>query len=474
MVEDIKRKAELDNTQLLYFPLGRLSPHESIFQDAEKGIFTSKYSPIFTPILGKQLALNTYYDNDLIAPANTPITIDLLRVFDGLKINFKVNNLSVTDEEKNVALDVTLSQIIKSKKDFLDSIKKEDVPHIQGSVKNFIQQALNEKTISSFQTHYQQVQGYLEFANSVITSEEKYIGTAAALKKLIESEQNIFKLKRDEVGETIEHSLKTAWITLILAVELEDFEESDYEKLSVICMAHDCGKALIPEEIIYKNGRLSQLESDIMKSHVLLTYILTSNNQQNLDFESFVMAMHHIKENKNLPQSYSISQDTHTSFYDYLIPEAQKKIHEIYDDTVKYYRLMNITDTFEAITSERVYKKASSLGKTIDIMKNENKNGEFFYGPYLDKLIQFVVKHFLPKNMIFRISDEMLENYYQKDKFLLSEKKAYQTTHRGVVINPSSHIDEPLDCVIFNHKTKHTERKLSIPPRFLLDYKYII
>ncbi len=466
-------KAEIDHNQLLYFPLSRLSPNESIFKDAENGIFTDKYRPLFAPIIGKQLALNTYYDNNLIASANTPISIELLRVFDTLKINFKVNNRRVTDEEKNIALDTTLSQIIRSKKAFLDSIREEQVPIIQSNVKKFITQALSEKTISSFQVHYEQVRGYLEFANSVITSDSKYIGTAAALQKLIQNEQHIFSLKKDEVGETIEHSLKTAWLSLIMALELDDFNESDYEKLSIICMAHDCGKALIPEEIIYKNARLTQLENDIMKSHVLLSYILTSNNQTNLDFEAFVIAMHHIKENKKIPQSYSIAHDTHTSFYDYLIPEAQQKIHKIYNDTIKYYRLMNITDTFEAITAERVYKKASSLGKTIDIMTSENRNGEYFYAPYLDKLIQFVVKHFLPKNMIFRISDEIIEHYYYQDKFLLSEKKLYQLSHRGVIVSSSSTIDQPLECVIFNHKTKRTERRIPILPKFLLDYKYL-
>ncbi|MBF0210372.1 MAG: HD domain-containing protein [Desulfamplus sp.] len=462
-----------DSNQLLYFPLGRLGSHESIFKDAENGVFTEKYRPIFTPILGKQLALNTYYKNDLIAAANTPITIGLLRVFDELKINFKVNSRDVTDDEKNIALDATISEIIKSKTEFLDSIKKEDVPIIQQSVHTFLSNALTQNNIEAFQSHYQQVKGYLEFANSVITSDKKYIGTAAALKRLIENEQHQFQLRKDQIGETIEHSLKTAWISLVLAVELDDFDESDCKKLSIICMAHDCGKALIPKDIIYKNGRLSQLESDIMKSHVLLSYILSSNNQKNLEFEPFVMAMHHIKENKDIPQSYSISHDTKFSFFDYLIPEAQNRIRDIYDATVKYYRLMNITDTFEAITAERVYKKASSIGKTIDIMTNDNKNGDFFYPPYLDKLIQFVVKTFLPKNMIFRISDEMLDTYYQKDKFIVNEKEAYQKSHRGVIINPSSHIEEPLECVIFNHKTKQTERKLTIPPRILLNHKYI-
>lgn|GEM_PF-2315924 len=470
MTDSIKTETR----QLLYFPLSRLSADESIFEDADRGVLTDKYSPIFTPVLGKQLALNTYYDNNLIAPANTPITIELLKTFDRLKINFKVNNLSVTDGEKQYALDNALNQIIKNKKAFLDKINSEDIPKIQSSVKEFIANAITENKISLFQNYHQQIMSYLEFANSVITSEEKYIGTAAALKKLIENEQQIFKLRRDKVGETIEHSLKTACLSLILAVELEDFDETDYEKLSIICMAHDCGKAMIPQEVIYKNGRLSELESDIMKSHVLLSYILTSNNQQNLDFEHFLTAMHHIKENKKIPQSYSITHDTHTSFYEYLTSQAQQKIHEIYGDTQKYYRLMNITDTFEAIAAERVYKKASSIGKTIDIMTSENRNGDFFYTPYLEKLIQFFVREFLPQNMIFRISDEIVEIHYKQENFLSSEKKAFQRDHRGVIINSSSQLDQQIQCVIFNHKTKRKERELSILPRSLLNDKYII
>lgn len=473
MTKNSENKAEADTPLLLYFPLSRLNPDESIFESNGKGVLSDKYSPIFTPILGKQLALSTYYGNKLIAPANTLITIPLLQIFDKLKINFKVNSVNISVAEKNYALDAALNQIINNKKAFLDNIRNEDIPIIQSNVKSFISNALTKNIISSFQHQYQQIMGYLEFANSVITSDKKYIGTAAALKRLIENEQHIFKLKKDEVGETIEHSLKTAWLSLIMAVELDDFDYVDYEKLSIICMAHDCGKAMIPEEIIYKNGRLSELENDIMKSHVLISYILTSNNQQNLDFEHFLTAMHHIKENKNIPQSYGITHDTHTSFYNYLSSTAKQRVHEIYGETKKYYRLISIADTFEAITAKRVYKKPSSVGKTIEIMINENINGDFFYAPYLDELIQFLIRFFLPKNMIFKISDKIIETHYKNERSILNEKTAYQKMHRGVIVKPSSHIEEPLDCVIFNHRTKKTERILQILPLLLLDDKYI-
>ncbi len=463
---------KIDHNKLLSFPLGKLSRNESIFLDAEKGLLNKKFKPIFTPVIGKQLALNTYYQNDLIASANTRISIELLQIFDRFKINFKVNSSDITEEEKNHALDDAMGQIIQSKTAFMDSIPKEDVPIIQESVHQFISQALTLNSVASFQTNYQQIQGYLEFASSVITSEEKYICTAAAMGKMIQNEQKIFHLRKDAIGETIEHSLKTAWLSLILAGELNDFNDQDYEKLSLICMAHDCGKALIPNEIIYKKGRLTQLENDIMKSHVLLSFVLSSRNQQNLNFEAFAMAMHHIKENKNIPQSYGITPDTFTSFHDYLTPKAQKKLMEIHNSTIKYYRLMSITDTFEAITAERVYKKGSSIGKTIEIMLSENRNNAQFHTPYLDALIEFVIGHFLSKNLIFKISDEIMEACYPDSEFISTDRQFYQKSHRGVIVQTSSHLDEAVQCVIFNRHTKNIERRLKILPILLLYYRY--
>ncbi|MEA1968417.1 MAG: HD domain-containing protein [Thermodesulfobacteriota bacterium] len=463
---------ETKKDKLLYFPLGKLSGNESIFQYPAKGIFTEIFKPIFTPILGKQLAVNTYYQNDLIAMANTPITIELLQTFDRLKINFKVNYIDITKEDKNNALYNAMTQIIQNKKTFMESIRQEDVPMIQSSVHQFINRALSWQKNSSFQTHFNKVQGYLDFANSVITSDEKYIETVASLKKIIEKEQKLFKLNKDNIGETLTHSLNTTWISLILAAELDDFDEQDYKKLSIICMVHDCGKALVPEEIIYKKGRLSHLELDIMKSHCLLSFILCSNNQHNLDFIAFTMGMHHVKENKDIPQSYGISPDTYTSFHDYLTLEAQQKFKENHDSMVKFYRLMSITDTFEAITAERVYKKASSLGKTIEIMLNENRKDGLFYTPYLDVLIDFVVIHFLPKNLIFKISHEILDEYYHNNEFISRERKFYQKQHRGVIVKPSGCYDKTVRCVVYNRYNKKEERYLDIFPCHLLQHIY--
>ncbi len=471
--KDNNNLTEKDKNKLLYFPLNKLSNKESIFLDPDKGIFTSKFKPIFTPILGKQLALNTYYQNDLIASAHTRISIELLQTFDRLKINFKVNSSEITDDEKNQSFRSAMEQMIQNKIAFMENIKQEEVPAIQGTVNQFINNALTKMNTTSFQNNYNKVQGYLELASSIITSEDKYIPTTVALQEMIRKEQKIFNLSRDAIGETIEHSLKTAWLSLIIATELDDFTEQDHKKLSIICITHDCGKAMIPKEIMYKRGRLTQLENDIIKSHVLLSFVLSSNNQKDLDFECFAIAMHHSKEDKNLPNSYGITTDSATSFHDYLTPKAQQKLKEIHDSTVKFYRLMSIVDTFEAISAKRVYKKGSSIGKTIEIMLNENINSNQFYTPYLDALILFVIKHFLPRNVIFKISDEILDHYYSDSDFLHMDRKFYQKNHRGVIVKTSHHLEEAVECVIFHFTSKNIERKIKVLPIHLLNNRYL-
>ena len=460
------------NITHLYFPLKQLSKSESIFQNAEKGIFTKKYKPIMVSIIGKQLAVNTYYQNDLIAAAHTRITTKLLRIFDEYKINFKVNKNDVTDKERDHALDLAMTQIVEAKRSFLKDLKVKNITVMQNSVHDFITQTISNNTIKVVRDHHQKMKGYLEFANSAITSEKKYIATAAALKKIIENEKKIFGLEKNQIGETLEHIVKTAWISLLIAQQLDDFKENNYKTLSIICMGHDGGKALIPEEIIYKKGRLTQLENDIMKSHVLLSYILSSGNQLDLGYESFVMALHHIKEDKKSPQSYSIAKDTHTSYYHYLTAEAQVKLNEIYYSTKNYYRVISIADTFEAITAERVYKKASSIGKALEIMTNSNKNGACFYQPYIDVFIRLIIKMFFPKNLRFKINDELIEEYYQVDQLTTPEKKFYKQTYRGIIVSSCSSLEQSLQCLIYNVQTQKPERQLKILPMFFLRQTY--
>jgi len=162
------------------------------------------------------------------------------------------------------------------------------------------------------------------------------------------------------------------------------------------------------------------------------------------------MALHHIKEDPDLPQSYGISRETHTSFYEYLTPDAQAKLNEIYHLTKKHYRVIGIADTFEAITAERVYKRKSSIGKALEIMINDNKKSTFFYQKYLDRFVQFILNKYLPQKLIFAITDEILDNYYQSDGTTIDNIENYKRDYRGVIIKSYPTLEKNVECIVFN------------------------
>ncbi len=461
---------------LLHFPLKKMSHQSSIFKDKTKGILEKKYEPIFLPIIDKQLAVNTYYQNDLIAAAGTRISISLLIIFDTLKINFKVNINEISVEQRETAFQSALTEIIDRQQDFFEQIDTTDIPVIQDSASTFIRQTIDRKlsspAASTMSDHFTEIRGYLEFANSTVTTEQKYIGVAAALKQMVETERSSYNLGKNHTGETLAHIIKTTWFSLALAKELGFFTQKDYKALSVICMGHDVGKALMPKDIIYKTSRLTQMENDIMKSHVLFSYLISSRNQQDLNFESFAMALHHIKENKLAPDSYSITKDTATSFHEFLTNEAKKKLEHIYQYTRPFYRIMSIADAFEAISAERVYKKPSSIGKTLDIMIRSQEEHHCYYQPYFETFIQYILKTFLPRNLGFNITDPVLTHFIEQQKEKVLTPDDIKAHFKGVVTDTCRSLSRPLQCLLYDTRKRKIEVKIMLPPNLFLNQMY--
>ena len=125
------------------------------------------------------------------------------------------------------------------------------------------------------------------------------------------------------------------------------------ENLKVIGMAgvmHDVGKRKIPSEIINKNGKLTNEEFDLMKSHptfgVEILKELGETNQLLLD----IVEQHHEKIDG--------------SGY----PKGLKK-----DDIHIIAQIMSIADIFDALTTKRSYKDAMKSFEAFNIMHNHMK-----------------------------------------------------------------------------------------------------
>ncbi|MDH4318351.1 MAG: response regulator [Desulfobulbaceae bacterium] len=123
--------------------------------------------------------------------------------------------------------------------------------------------------------------------------------------------------------------------------------DSDFcEAMRYAAPMHDVGKVAIPDAILLKQGPLSVDEWEIMKSHAPVgAEILKDSPSRYLQFAAVIAANHHERwDGTGYPMG--------------------KKGSEIPLEA----RIMNITDQYDALRSERPYKNGFSQEKTVEII----------------------------------------------------------------------------------------------------------
>ena len=167
-------------------------------------------------------------------------------------------------------------------------------------------------------------------------------------KGLIYSFAEISESKSKYTGE---HIKRVAEYMRVLG-RASGFDEDYVEMLCTASMMHDIGKLMISEEILDKPAKLTDEEYQIMKNHVLYGEALLEKCPGELMNIACILAKEH---------------------------------HERWDgsgylgmkgEEISYIsRLMAVCDVFDALTSERYYKKGWSLEDTFDeIIKLSGKS----------------------------------------------------------------------------------------------------
>ena len=152
-------------------------------------------------------------------------------------------------------------------------------------------------------------------------------------------------------SDTSEHNYRVTLYSIKLAIAI-NLNDENIKKIIVGAFLHDIGKIGIPDNILLKNGKLTDEEFIIMKEHVIKGVQIIQDNPW-LENAKDVILYHHEKydgtgypnglKGKNIP----------------LIA-----------------RIFAIIDVFDALTSQRPYKKAFSYNKAIEILK-ENSGTHF-------------------------------------------------------------------------------------------------
>ncbi len=184
--------------------------------------------------------------------------------------------------------------------------------------------------------------------------------------------------------ETGNHVKRVAEYSKLLAL-LYGLDEKEADLLKEASPMHDIGKVAIPDHILNKPAKLTTDEFKIMKTHASLGYeMLKHSNRTILKTAAIIAHQHHEKYNgTGYPQGL--------------------KANEIHI----YGSITAIADVFDALGSDRVYKKAWPLEKILNLFREER--GEQFHPELTDLFLKNIDKFIAIKEKFEDKTAEKLE-----------------------------------------------------------------
>lgn len=165
-----------------------------------------------------------------------------------------------------------------------------------------------------------------DLARVIEESQKQHLATIAALSRSIEAKD----------GSTGEHTERVAELAVALA-RRAGYSGADLDAIQIGGLLHDIGKIGVPEAILNKPGALSDEEWEVMKRHPLVS--------------------EHILSGIGLsPIVLQIARSSHERFDGRGYPDGLAA-----DEIPLPARIVLVADAFDAITSDRPYRRGRSV-----------------------------------------------------------------------------------------------------------------
>jgi HD-GYP domain-containing protein (c-di-GMP phosphodiesterase class II) len=164
-------------------------------------------------------------------------------------------------------------------------------------------------------------------------------------------------------GYTGVHTRRVSEYTAILLRELaqrgHQFTESDIQGIAESSLLHDMGKIAIPDNILLKNGKLTDDEFNVMKSHSMT------------GADSLQKSMQFADDNDFLKNAFVMAKHHHEKWNGGGYPDGKKG-----SDIPFLARVIAVADVYDALRSQRSYKEPFSRDKAKSIIL-EGKGSQF-------------------------------------------------------------------------------------------------
>jgi HD-GYP domain-containing protein (c-di-GMP phosphodiesterase class II) len=162
------------------------------------------------------------------------------------------------------------------------------------------------------------------------------------------------------------HSERVAIYARLIAEEF-DFSKEEVDSIWVSALMHDIGKVEFPESIFINTDELTQEELSIIKKHPYDGYLLSKDFFCN-ELSAPILEHHERLDGSGYPFNKT----------DLSLPS----------------RIIAVADTFDAMTSKRLYQDTTPFLKAIKKMKDLSIENKFYDLEVIEKLEDTVLEKF--------------------------------------------------------------------------------
>ncbi|MBW8190025.1 HD-GYP domain-containing protein [Neiella marina] len=152
---------------------------------------------------------------------------------------------------------------------------------------------------------------------------------------------------REKDQYLLEHSLNVGILLGVFGRYLK-LDEGLISELVTGGLLHDIGKIRVPEEVLHKPGKLTSEEFEIMKRHVLHGRDIIQENEVTLPAVTMEVVLQHHEQLSGTGYPHRLMGD----------------------QISRHGRMTSVVDIFDALTGERVYKKAMLPTAALSIIRS--------------------------------------------------------------------------------------------------------
>ena len=164
------------------------------------------------------------------------------------------------------------------------------------------------------------------------------------LKKSVEGTiQTLSKIIESKDPYTSGHQLRVAELARLIAIEM-GFNDERIEAIYMISLVHDIGKISIPQEILSRPGKLSELEQEIVRTHPQIGYDILSNVEFPWPVADVILQHQELYDGSGYPNGLK---------GDEIMIEA---------------RIIAVADVIESMTSHRPYRSTPGIESAIKVI----------------------------------------------------------------------------------------------------------